>query len=614
MPSEDNPVYTLAEGCPVGDPSASVILKGITPGSGGLSLLEDTQLLETLAHFPRERIPERVVHAKAAGAWGEFEVTHDISDVTSAAFLSEVGKKTKVLARLSTVAGEKGSSDTARDIRGFALKMFTEEGNWDFVGNDLPVFFIRDPVKFPSLNRSHKRHPQTDVPDSNMFWDFHNNNQEGVHCLMQLFGGRGVPASLRNVNGYGNHTFKFGKPGENTFKYCKIQFKPDAGVTTLTQEESVKLAGTEPDYHVKDMYNAIERGDYPTWTMYLQVMDPKDAESYRWNIFDITRIWPHKDYPLRPVGRLTLNRNPENHFQDIEQAAFSPSTLVPGIAASADIMLQARMFSYPDAARYRQYANVRPTKVFRGTHSPLRNCKTGQLDWVIIRENSEGEYAGHGGRSHQGQPWETATEVSIFTRHGVERLMRFAFETARSRPKKHITVVTKSNAQRNGMVMWDEIAALVAKDFPDLKVDKMLVDAMTTRMVLKPESLDTIVATNLHADILSDLAAALAGSIGIAPTSNLDPTRENPSMFEPIHGSAFDITGKGIANPVATFWTACEMLSWLGEKEAADQLLEIVEDVCEKGIMTADLGGSATTIEVTQAVCDEIDSKLGQKK
>ncbi|EPE24099.1 Heme-dependent catalase-like protein [Glarea lozoyensis ATCC 20868] len=382
MPSEDNPVYTLAEGCPVGDPSASVILKGITPGSGGLSLLEDTQLLETLAHFPRERIPERVVHAKAAGAWGEFEVTHDISDVTSAAFLSEVGKKTKVLARLSTVAGEKGSSDTARDIRGFALKMFTEEGNWDFVGNDLPVFFIRDPVKFPSLNRSHKRHPQTDVPDSNMFWDFHNNNQEGVHCLMQLFGGRGVPASLRNVNGYGNHTFKFGKPGENTFKYCKIQFKPDAGVTTLTQEESVKLAGTEPDYHVKDMYNAIERGDYPTWTMYLQVMDPKDAESYRWNIFDITRIWPHKDYPLRPVGRLTLNRNPENHFQDIEQAAFSPSTLVPGIAASADIMLQARMFSYPDAARYRVGPNYQqlPCNRAQYVYSPYQRDGPMRMD------------------------------------------------------------------------------------------------------------------------------------------------------------------------------------------------------------------------------------------
>ncbi|KFY20449.1 hypothetical protein V491_03718 [Pseudogymnoascus sp. VKM F-3775] len=263
---------------------------------------------------------------------------------------------------------------------------------------------------------------------------------------------------------------------------------------------------------------------------------------------------------------------------------------------------------------FQQYANVRPTKVFRGTQSPLRNCKDGELDWVIIRENSEGEYAGHGGRSHRGELWETATEVSIFTRHAVERIMRFAFETAKNRPKKHITVVTKSNAQRNGMVMWDEIAMEVAKDFPDVVVDKMLVDAMTTRMVLKPETLDTIVATNLHADILSDLAAALAGSIGIAPTSNLDPTRKNPSMFEPIHGSAFDITGMGIANPVATFWSACEMLTWLGEKEAADQLLDIVEAVCENGIMTKDLGGVATTVEVTNAVCDEIQNRLGESK
>jgi len=261
-----------------------------------------------------------------------------------------------------------------------------------------------------------------------------------------------------------------------------------------------------------------------------------------------------------------------------------------------------------------QYANVRPTKVFKGTSSPLRNCKAGELDWVIVRENSEGEYAGHGGRSHTNQPWEVATEVSIFTRHSVERIIRFAFEVAKGRPKKHLTVVTKSNAQRNGMVMWDAIAAEVGKDFPDVTVDKMLVDAMTVRMVLKPESLDTIVATNLHADILSDLAAALAGSIGIAPTSNLDPSRENPSMFEPIHGSAFDITGMGIANPVATFWTACEMLTWLGEKEAADSLLDIVESVCEQGIMTKDLGGSATTIEVTTAVCKEIEARLGKPK
>ncbi|KAI9152293.1 putative tartrate dehydrogenase/decarboxylase TtuC' [Paramyrothecium foliicola] len=250
---------------------------------------------------------------------------------------------------------------------------------------------------------------------------------------------------------------------------------------------------------------------------------------------------------------------------------------------------------------FQQYANVRPTKVLKGTQSPLRNCKTGDLDWVIIRENSEGEYAGHGGRSHRGQPWETATEVSIFTRHGITRLMRFAFETAQKRP-----LVTKSNAQRNGMVLWDEVANEVAKEFPDVTVDKMLVDAMTVRMTLHPESLDTIVATNLHADILSDLAAALAGSIGIAPTSNLDPTRENPSMFEPIHGSAFDITGKGIANPVATFWTAAEMLEWLGEKEASKKLMECVENVCEAGTLSADLGGKANTKEITEAVQAEI--------
>ncbi|KAJ4385518.1 hypothetical protein N0V93_009947 [Gnomoniopsis smithogilvyi] len=261
---------------------------------------------------------------------------------------------------------------------------------------------------------------------------------------------------------------------------------------------------------------------------------------------------------------------------------------------------------------FQQYANVRPTKVFRGTQSPLRNCKTGDLDWVIVRENTEGEYAGQGGRSHRGQPWEVATEVSMFTRHGVERIIRFAFETARSRPRKLLTVVSKSNAQRNGMVLWDEVAVEVAKDFPDVTVDKMLVDAMTCRMVLQPESIDTIVATNLHADILSDLAAALAGSIGIAPTSNLDPTRKNPSMFEPIHGSAFDITGKGVANPVATFWTSAEMLAWLGEEDASVKLLDAVERVCEKGIVTADLGGKSKTAEVTDAVVLEIKNSYGK--
>ncbi|WP_404291934.1 tartrate dehydrogenase [Microvirga sp. RSM25] len=254
-----------------------------------------------------------------------------------------------------------------------------------------------------------------------------------------------------------------------------------------------------------------------------------------------------------------------------------------------------------------QYANVRPTRILPGIEGPLRNVAAKDLDWVIVRENSEGEYAGQGGRSHRGLPEEVATEVSIFTRAGVTRIMRFAFEVARSRPRKLLTVVTKSNAQRHGMVMWDEIAAEVAADYPDVTWDKMLVDAMTMRMTLKPQSLDTIVATNLHADILSDLAAALAGSLGIAPTANLNPERRFPSMFEPIHGSAFDITGKGIANPVGTFWTATMMLEHLGEKPAAERLMRAIERVTADPLLhTPDLGGSATTRQVTDAVIGAI--------
>jgi isocitrate/isopropylmalate dehydrogenase len=229
-----------------------------------------------------------------------------------------------------------------------------------------------------------------------------------------------------------------------------------------------------------------------------------------------------------------------------------------------------------------------------------------------VRENSEGEYSGQGGRSHRGQTWETATEVAIFTYVGIERIMRFAFSAAQARPRKLLTVVTKSNSMRNGMVLWDEVALKVSKDFPDVKWDKMLVDAMTVRMVNQPESLDTIVGTNLHMDILSDLAAALAGSIGVAPSSNLDPTRKNPSLFEPVHGSAFDITGKGVANPVATFWSAAEMLGWLGEEDAKDKLMGCVERVCEAGVLTKDLGGTAMTKDVTKAVCEEIE-KLGKR-
>jgi tartrate dehydrogenase/decarboxylase/D-malate dehydrogenase len=254
-----------------------------------------------------------------------------------------------------------------------------------------------------------------------------------------------------------------------------------------------------------------------------------------------------------------------------------------------------------------QYANVRPTRILPGITSPLRAVKDKELDWVIVRENSEGEYAGVGGRVHQGSPLEAATDVAMFTRTGVERIMRFAFKLARSRPRKLLTVVTKSNAQRHAMVMWDEIAAEVAREFPDVTWDKVLVDAMTMRMVMRPQSIDTVVATNLHADVLSDLAAALAGSLGIAPTANLNPERNFPSMFEPIHGSAFDIMGKGIANPVGTFWSAVMLLEHLGENAAAGRLMKAIERVtADPSLHTPDLGGSANTRKVTDAVIGAI--------
>lgn len=254
-----------------------------------------------------------------------------------------------------------------------------------------------------------------------------------------------------------------------------------------------------------------------------------------------------------------------------------------------------------------QYANVRPARLLPGLRGPLRDVGAGDLDWVIVRENSEGEYSGIGGRSHRGHPEEVGIETSVFTRKGVERIMRFSFELARSRPRKRLTLVTKSNAQRHGMVLWDEVFYEVAKDFPDVVTDKELVDAMTMRMVIKPKTLDVVVATNLHADILSDLAAALSGSLGIAPTANLDPDKRYPSMFEPIHGSAFDITGKGIANPIGTFWSAVMMLEHLGEPGSAARLMAAIERVVAKGdVLTPDLGGEATTAEVTAAVCEAL--------
>jgi len=324
----------------------------MTAGDRGPVLMQDVHLIEKLAHFNRERIPERVVHAKGAGAGGYFEVTNDVTRYTKAKFLSKVGKRTEVFVRFSTVGGEKGSADAERDPRGFAVKFYTEEGNYDLVGNNTPVFFIRDPLKFPDFIHTQKRNPATNLKDANMFWDFLSLTPESVHQVTILFSDRGTPKSFRHMNGYGSHTFKwYNDKGE--YFWVKYHFKTDQGIQNLTREEAERLKGVDPDHATRDLHDAIERGDYPSWTLQVQVMNPEEADDYRFDIFDVTKVWPHRDYPPMEVGRMVLNRNPENYYAEVEQSAFSPANFVPGIAASPDKMLQGRLFAYHDAHRYR---------------------------------------------------------------------------------------------------------------------------------------------------------------------------------------------------------------------------------------------------------------------
>ncbi|NUO19768.1 catalase [bacterium] len=349
--SETKKTLTTSQGAPVRDD-----LNSMTAGERGPVLAQDIHLFDKLAHFDRERIPERVVHAKGAGAWGYFEVTHDVTKYTRAKFLSNIGKKTEVFARFSTVGGEKGSADTERDPRGFAVKFFTEEGNYDFVGNNTPVFFIRDPLKFPDFIHTQKRNPATNLKDADMFWDFLSLTPESVHQVTVLFSDRGTPYGYRNMNGYSGHTFMWYNE-KNEYVWVKIHFKTAQGNKTLTREEATKFAGEDPDFATRDLYNAIDKGDFPAWNVYVQIMTPGQVEKYRYNSFDITKVWPHADAPLIPVGKMVLNRNPKNYFADTEQAAFSPGTVVPGIAPSPDKMLQGRLFSYHDTHRHRLGAN-----------------------------------------------------------------------------------------------------------------------------------------------------------------------------------------------------------------------------------------------------------------
>jgi catalase len=373
---------TTNQGAPVSDDQNS-----LTVSNNGPALLQDVHLIEKLAHFNRERIPERIVHAKGAGAGGYFEVTKDVTKYTKAKFLSEVGKRTEVFARFSTVGGEKGSADAERDPRGFAVKFYTEDGNFDLVGNNTPVFFIRDPLKFPDFIHTQKRHPGTNLKDANMFWDFLSLTPESLHQVTILFSDRGTPRSYRNMNGYSSHTYKWYNSDGEIF-WVKYHFKTDQGIQNLTRQEAEHIKGTDPDHATRDLHNAIKKGEFPSWTLQMQIMPAKDAEAYRFDVFDVTKVWPHGDYPLIEVGKMVLNRNPSNYFAEVEQAAFSPANFVPGIGASPDKMLQGRLFAYHDAHRYRLGPNYLLLPVNRPKGVKAKNY---QRDGYMRGDGNEGD-------------------------------------------------------------------------------------------------------------------------------------------------------------------------------------------------------------------------------
>lgn len=338
-------------GAPIADNQNS-----ITAGRRGPMVMQDIWFQEKLAHFDREVIPERRMHAKGSGAFGTFTVTHDVTKYTKAKIFSEIGKKTDLFIRFSTVAGERGAADAERDIRGFAIKFYTEEGNWDLVGNNTPVFFFRDPLKFPDLNHAVKRDPRTNMRSAQNNWDFWSLLPEALHQITIVMSDRGIPASYRHMHGFGSHTFSLIND-KNERVWVKFHFRTQQGIKNLTDEEAEQVVGKDRESHQKDLFEAIERGDYPKWTMYFQIMTEEQAKNYKENPFDLTKVWSKKEFPLIPVGEVELNKNPENYFADVEQAAFSPAHVVPGIGLSPDKMLQGRLFAYGDAQRYRLGVN-----------------------------------------------------------------------------------------------------------------------------------------------------------------------------------------------------------------------------------------------------------------
>uniref|UniRef100_A0AC34QD93 Catalase n=1 Tax=Panagrolaimus sp. JU765 TaxID=591449 RepID=A0AC34QD93_9BILA len=340
-------LMTSSYGTPIGNKNTA-----LTVGPRGPMLMQDVTYLDEMSHFDRERVPERVVHAKGGGAHGYFEVTDDISNFTKCCVFGEIGKRTPLFIRFSTVGGESGSADTLRDPRGFAIKFYTEEGNWDLVGNNTPIFFVRDPMLFPSFIHVLKRNPKTHLKDPNAWWDFLSLRPESIHQTMFLYGDRGIPDGFRFMNGYGSHTFKLVNK-EGQFVWCKFHILSDQGIKNLTANQATILAALDPDYAIRDLYNSIEDKDYPEWTFKIQVMTPEQADTCEFNPFDVTKVWPHDQFPLFRVGKIVLNRNVSNYFAEVEQCAFSPARVVPGIDFSPDKMLQGRLFSYNDTQLHR---------------------------------------------------------------------------------------------------------------------------------------------------------------------------------------------------------------------------------------------------------------------
>ena len=347
----DKPKLTTAFGAPVPDNQNTM-----TAGPRGPALLQDVWFLEKLAHFDREVIPERRMHAKGSAAHGTFTVTHDITPYTKAKLFSDIGKKTDMFVRFSSVAGERGAADAERDIRGFAMKFYTEEGNWDLVGNNTPVFFLRDPLKFPDLNHAVKRDPRTNMRSADNNWDFWTNLPEALHQVTIVMSDRGIPASFRHMHGFGSHTYSFLNANNERF-WVKFHFRTQQGIKNLTDAEAAETIAHDRESNQRDLYENIEAGNFPKWTLFVQIMPETDAATYHLNPFDLTKVWPKGDYPLIEVGVMELNRNPDNYFAEVEQAAFAPTSIVPGISFSPDKMLQGRLFSYGDAQRYRLGVN-----------------------------------------------------------------------------------------------------------------------------------------------------------------------------------------------------------------------------------------------------------------